>query len=222
MNLKFLSKTFGTIGLIAALSAVIGTVPLQTVQAQIETGVPADIDDEACIASGLHSFHLLQNIDLSPEQLEKIHMNLLEKERANSSLIESYPGEIDPSSLQYVTRPGVEVPPDVREALNSALSVTLTADSAATAIAALNEEFAEYAEFGIGETVRFTDAQKAELRQLSEEFEARNVSFLTPEQLQQYQENLATESRLYAVCGMADLDIDDITGVTTSFEPSFY
>jgi Spy/CpxP family protein refolding chaperone len=225
MNWKLNVKTFGAIGLMASLVALFGTVPLQIAQAQVETGVPAEIDDEACIASGMHSFYILQNIDLSPAQLEKIHMIQYERSGELEVLMSTFPGESDPSNFQYILKPGVEPPAEVIDAMSAALSVTLTKESAPEVIAALNEEFAQYAEFGIGTTVRFTEAQKAEMEQFDAGTEAQSLAVLTPEQQQQYQENLATQSRIYEACGMIrvdDVEAFETTGFSNSFEPSFY
>jgi hypothetical protein len=222
MNLKFLSKTFGTIGLIAALSTVIGTVVQPAVQAQIEDiEVPTDIDEAACVASGFYSFYLLQNIDLSSAQLEELYKIMSAESDALEQLIESYPEEKDFSSLQFIGRPGVERSPEISAAIDAAtLELTLTADTATETLAALNEEFGQYGEFGIGGKIIFTEARKAEMEQLEDSFDAQSVTVLTPEQQRQYQENLATKSRINEVCGI--VEYDPATGTSTSFEPTTF
>jgi hypothetical protein len=224
MKLTFLSKPLGTIALIAALSTVIGTVVQPTVQAQIDIEVPTDIDEEACVASGFYSFYLLQNIDLSTAELEELYRISSEEEDAFERLTDSYPKEKDYGGVQFASRPGVDIPSETMEFIYTALGETeLTPDSAAETVAALNEEFGQYGEFGLGEIFTYTAAQKAELEQLEKDFEAQYIVVLTPEQQQQYQENLATQEKINEACGLVKDNSNRYVGsVGYQFEPTTF
>jgi hypothetical protein len=215
MNRKKLSKAFGVLGLMAALSTAIGVAVQQTVQAQLTVEVPTDVDEEACIAAGFYTFDLVQNIDLSPAQLEELYKVASAEADAFESLIDSFPKEKDFNSLQTVTKPGANISPDVMEAIDAA-SLALSMPGAATAetVAAFNEEFGQYVEMLVGSTVIYTEAQKAEIQRLQDDFEAQSLAVLTPEQQQQYQENLETESRINEVCGIVKQELPT-TGTTT-------
>ncbi|MGB3786887.1 MAG: hypothetical protein WA949_02680, partial [Phormidesmis sp.] len=62
---------------------------------------------------------------------------------------------------------------------------------------------------------------RAEMRQLNTDFDARYISVLTPQQQQQYQENLATESKIDEACGIVTYDNSNYN-FSRSFEPSFF
>jgi hypothetical protein len=222
-NVNFLSKTFATIGLIAALATVISTTPQRDAIAQMDLEVPTDIDREACAAAGFYSFYLTQNIDLSYEQMEALYEIETAQKNAFEQLIDSYPKGIDYSSAQFVKRPGVYLPPDVSQAMDEAtatMGLDLTAESAPEILAALNEAFGQYGEFGLGQTFTLTAAQKEEIEQLEAGFEAQSVDVFTGEQQQQYQENLETESRINEACGIVKFNFVDT--FFTPFEPTTF
>ncbi len=204
MRLTFLSKTAGTIGLIAVLATTVGIAVQKTVQAQTGPSVPAEIDDEACLASGFNTFYLLQDIDFSPAQLEEIYRISSEASDAYDRLMESYPKVEDLSSgPQFDVRPGSGLTSEMYDAMYATLTeISATTDSVTEQIGMLNEQFSQYGEFGLGTTLTLTSAQKAELKETAEAFEAQSIAVMTPEQQQQYQENLETESRINEVCGI--------------------
>jgi hypothetical protein len=223
MKMTFLSKTLGTIGLIAVLTTTANTNVQQTAQAQMNINVPADIDDEACIASGVNSFYLLQNIDLSYEQMEEVFRLTTLKYKTYERLIASYPSVPDVSgSSAFVYRPGAgEMSPDVSTAFDAALvGFRPTADSVKEDVAAINEQFGQYGEFGVYQIVTMTPERRAELKALEDDFSARYISVMTPEQQQQYQENLTTKNRINEVCGMVKYDRSNDV-ISVPFETNF-
>ena len=142
MKPAFLSKTVSTLGLITLLTTAVGTGVQSTAQAQVDISVPADIDDEACLASGFNSFYLLQNIDFSPEQLEKIFELSSLQSDAYEQLIASYPTVDDLSGgYAFVSRPGAEITPEVSRAMNAAAMEVTQGEVMREQIAALNEQF---------------------------------------------------------------------------------
>jgi hypothetical protein len=228
MKQTFLSKTLGTLGLVAVLATVATTSVQQTAQAQMNVNVPADIDDEACMASGKDSFYLLQNVNLSPEQILEIFELTELKFEIYDRLVASYPSVPDLSGgSAFVSRPGAEpMPPDVSAAFDAAtVKFRPTADSLEADIAAINEQFGQYGEFGVYQKVVFTPEIEAEMKALEEDFVARYIAVMTPEQQQQYQDNLATESRINEICGIVKYDrSNDESGVNDiyiPFEPTF-
>lgn len=221
MKPAFLSKTVSTLGLITLLTTAVGTGVQSTAQAQVDISVPADIDDEACLASGFNSFYLLQNIDFSPEQLEKIFELSSLQSDAYEQLIASYPTVDDLSGgYAFVSRPGAEITPEVSRAMNAAAMEVTQGEVMREQIAALNEQFGQYGEFVIGKKVILTPERRAEMRQLRADFDAQHISVMTPQQQQQYQENLATKSRIKEACGIVEVDhtnYDIILTETTTF-----
>ncbi len=204
MKLTFLSKTLGTIGLMAALTATVGTAMQKTVQAQTSPSVISEINDEACIASGFNSFYLLQGIDFSPAQLEEIYRISSESSDAYDRLMESYPKVEDLNSgPQFDIRPGSGMTSEMYDVMYARLTeISAITDSVTEQIDLLNEQFSQYGEFGLGTTLTLTSAQKAEIKETAEAFEAQSIAVMTPEQQQQYQENLETRSRINEVCGI--------------------
>ena len=210
MKPAFFSKTVSTIGLIMVLATVVGTGVQQAAQAQIDIKVPTDIDDEACLASSFNSFYLLQNINLSYEQIEKIFELQTMQSKASEQLIASFPTVDDlGGGYSFITRPGAEITPEVQEAMDAASRKITSGEAVRGQIAALNEQFGQYGEYAIGKNVVFTPERRAEIRQLDADFNARYVSVMTPQQQQQYQENLATESKIDEACGIVKVDHSD-------------
>jgi hypothetical protein len=207
MKPTFLSTTLRAVGVIAAIATVATTVVQQTAEAQMNINVPADIDDEACIASGVNSFYLLQNIDLSSEQAAEIFQITEQQFDAYDRLIESYPAVDDLSgNYSYMSKPGVEIPPDVSAAIDEATRGVTSGEAVIEQIAALNEQFGQYVEFTIGEKITITPAQTSEINALEEESAARSLAVMTSEQQQQYQENLVTEKKINEACGIVRYD----------------
>ena len=217
MRQTFSSKIFRTISSVVLLTTLIGPNIQQTAQAQMDISVPADIDDEACIASGVNSFYLLRNIDLSYEQIEQIFALTTLKLDAYNKLIASYPAEDDLSGgYSFVVRPGAYLMPGFdkgyEEAMDAATKTITSGEAMIGQIAALNEQYGQYGEFSAGKKIILTPEQKAEIKQLDEDFDARYVAVMTNEQQQQYQENLATEKRINEACGIVKYEVtqDDI------------
>jgi hypothetical protein len=223
MNLTFLAKSAGTIGLIALMATTASTAIQKTAQAQSNRpSVPAEIDDEACLASGFDSFYLLQGLSFSPAQLEEIYRISSEANDADERLIESYPKVEDLiSGPQFDARPGAEITSETYDDMYAALSeISEKTDSVTEQIDMLNEQFSQYGEFGIGTMLILTPEQKAELKRTREDFNAQYIAVMTPEQ-QQYQENLETESRINEVCGIVK-DPVVIDSISFGFEsPNF-
>jgi hypothetical protein len=204
MKLTLLSKTLGTLGLIAVLATMVSTAIPKNAQAQSNVEVPAEIDDEACLAAGMNSFYVLQEIDFSPAQLEEIYRISSEKDNAYEQLTESYPRAEDlASGPQFDARSDTEMTSEMYTAMDAArTTISATTDSVTEQIAALNEQFGQYGEYGIGQIVNLTSEQKAEIKRTAEDFEAQYITVMTPEQQQQYRENLETESRINDACGI--------------------
>lgn len=222
MKPTFLAKSIRTIGLIAAIATVaaIGIQPIA--QAETEIIVPAEIDDEACIAAGFNTYYRLQNIDLSYEQIEQIFALQTLQSAASEQLINSFPTEDDlGGSYAFVNRPGTATPPEVSAAMDAATSKLTSGEALIGQITALNEQFGQYGEFGLWKNVLLTPERRAEMKQLEVDFDARYFSILTPQQQQQYQENLATESEINEVCGIFT-DDRSTDNYSRSFEPSFF
>lgn len=59
------------------------------------------------------------------------------------------------------------------------------------------------------------------MSQLEEDFDAQYLSVLTPQQQQQYQENLATKSKINEACGIVTSDRSN-EEISRSFEPTFF
>lgn len=224
MKFTLLSKTISTIGIIAALSTVVATGIQPTAQAQTNVNVPADLDDEACLASGLNSFYLLQNIDLSVDQLEELHKIQTLQAEASEQQMASFPNEDDlGGGYAFVSRPGVETPPEVQAAMDAASMKITSGEAVREQIATLNEEFGQYGEYGVGKRVLLTPELRAEIRQLDADFDARYVSVMTPQQQQQYQENLVTRSKINEACGIVTVEFDRSSyEFNLGFEPTLF
>ncbi len=221
MKLTFFSKVIRTIGLMGAIATLAATGIQPIAQAQ-EINVPADIDDDACIAAGFNTFYRLQNIDLSYEQIEQIFELQRQQAVASEALINSYPTEDDlGGSYAFISRPGATITPEVSAAMDAAALKLTSGEALIGEIAALNEQFGQYGEFGLGKNVLLTPERRAEMRQLNTDFDARYISVLTPQQQQQYQENLATESKIDEACGIVTYDNSNYN-FSRSFEPSFF
>lgn len=200
-------KMAGVVGAITVLAIAVGTGMQPKAQAQADVEVPADIDDEACIAAGFHSFYMLQNIEFSPDQLEK----MFELERlasdASEALMASFPTEVElDGGYSFVNKPGAEITPEVQAAMDAAAAAMPTGEARKAAVAALNEEFAQYGEFSLFEEVLLTPERREEMRQLNKDFDAQYISVLTPEQQEQYQKNLETQSKIDEACGIVRVD----------------
>ena len=223
MKLTLLSRTIGTMGLIAAIATIVAPGIQQPAQAQLEDiNVPADIDDKACIASGFNSFYQLQNIELSYDQIKEIFALQRLQADTTEQLINSYPAEDDlGGSYAFYTKPGAIITPEISAAMD-ATSLKFTSGKALREqIAAANEQFGQYGEFGIWQNVILTPERRAEMSQLKADFDTRYLSVLTPQQQQQYQENLATKSKINEVCGIVKYDSSS-NGISRSFEPTFF
>jgi hypothetical protein len=145
------------------------------------------------------------------------------KYKTYERLIASYPSVPDVSGgSAFVYRPGAgEMPPDVSTAFDAALvGFSPTADSVEEDVAAINEQFGQYGEFGVYQIVTMTPEQRAELKALEDDFAARYISVMTPEQQQQYQENLATKNKINEVCGMVKVDRSNEV-ISVPFETNF-
>ncbi len=220
MKLSSLSKAIRTIGLIGAIATIATTAIQPIVQAQ-EIIVPADIDDDACIAAGFNTYYRLQNIELSYEQIEQIFALQTLQSDASEQLINSFPTEEDLSgSYGFYTRPGATITPEISVAMDATSSKFTSGEALKEQIAAANEQFGQYGEFGVWQNVLLTPERRAEMRQLNADFDARYFSVLTPQQQQQYQENLATESKIDEACGIVTYDNTNYE-FSRSFEPNF-
>lgn len=225
MKPTFLSKAFGTFGLIAAITIAASTGIQRTAQAQpADINVPTDIDDEACLASGLNDFYVLQNIDFSVDQLEQVYNIQSEYAKAAEQQLASFPNEDDlGGGYAFVTRPGVEIPPDIQAEMDAASMKVTSGEAVRGQIAALNEQFGQYGEYGTGKKVILTPERRAEIRQLDADYKARYVTVLTPQQQQQYQENLATLGRINEACGIVVVESDRSSfEFNLGFEPTLF
>lgn len=110
MKLTLLSKTVSTIGLVAVLAAMVGTSAQQVAQAQAPTEIGTGINEEACMASGVNSFFVLQGVNFSAEQLEEVDKISAEAEEIYNRLYAAAERVDNPNApVEFVVRPGVKI-----------------------------------------------------------------------------------------------------------------
>lgn len=118
---------------------------------------------------------------------------------------------LDPTavlSFSYSANPD-SVPQDVQTAIQAALNENPTVDQKE----ALDREFAQYGEFSGSYIVYVSPEQDAQIAQITEDFYAQVQSIMTPEQLPQYRENLASRLRINKVCdGWTSVSVDQGLG----------
>ncbi len=91
-------------------------------------------------------------------------------------------------------------PEQLPESTNSAIQAALNENPTSNQLEALNQKFGQYGEFSGAYINYLTPEQKVQLAQITENFQAQMQSVMTPEQIPQYQENLAAGRRISAAC----------------------
>ncbi len=194
MKLTFLSKTAGTIGLIAVLSAMVGTSVQKTVQAQTEDQAVTEQSEQYCNQSFPQDqpYFYTEGIDFSDEQMEAFNRITTAAEEKDATIRESAQETIDPTApVYFVPMENLKVPPEVSEAVDR-IQPTATPDQ----VEALNEQFGQYGEFGASPTLITTLEQDRQIEENDQESIAQVLAILTPEQQATFRENLALQEQI--------------------------
>ena len=124
------------------------------------------------------------------ERINKVYERSVRADDTTAILSFSYATNVDISDLDTV------VPPEVQAAIQAALNKNPTSEQKE----ALNQEFGQYGEF-IGSTITYVTPDQVEgLDQISQDFYAQVQEIMTPEQLPQYQKNLAARLEINKAC----------------------
>lgn len=226
MKLTLLSKAISTLGLIAALSAVVGPGIQQAAQAQVSTeaqtqvepnaepttvtgsetdfpGYPPEFYDE----NGNFFFYEFIGIDFTPEQ-EAAYNQAKERSAERAALMEGkiasepLPG----GGMSFGPRENVTLPVALeQEILNASSEYDRMGTSNAEKQAGLTKRYGQYIEFSSPVRLRFTPEQVLEKIMTDREFEDAMLSVLTPEQQLIYIRNLGVK---YGIAG-SDTDLSD-------------
>ncbi len=217
MKLSSLSKIVRTIGLVAVLSATVGSSISQTVQAQTE---PVTLEErvnqwraddiarwetcdgvyqqEAEIFEGNYFFDPFRKLNLTEEQNNAYLTFNAQSDAETLEVLDSSLSVVDPTAALSFS---YSVDPDqLPESINSAIQAALNENPTSNQLEALNQEFGQYGEFSGAYINYLRPDQKAQLAQITENFQAQMQSVMTPEQVIQYQENLASGRRISAAC----------------------
>jgi hypothetical protein len=197
MKLSFLSKSISAFGLLAVLSASFGASIQQTAKAQSVTEADSQAQSDAeygpitlCTmeAMGGDSFSEFQGIEFSPEQEKAYRQAVTEYGDKDSRLADRLHSEPDFDGtfnwLVYEEADSDRVQAAIDATYNDEIPNSLQID-------ALQEQYGQYAQIDISSTYFFTQEQLDESYQNAREYEAAILAFLTPEQQQVYQGNLA-------------------------------
>lgn len=204
MKMTFFSKTI-SIGLIAVLSIAVGTSMRQTASAQVQGEVQSEFGKEttceATLPNGQDFFYDLQGIELSAEQFEafdSISINIGEK---IGTIIDGAQGVVDSgSTISFVPREGSNLTNEQMKSIYAAYeSFPPTSDK----IESLTEEFGQYGEFRATQRVVLTPEGEMTLEELEQDYNNGLLSVMTPDQQQQYRENMEVRSRINA-CSVND------------------
>lgn len=225
MKLTLISKTISTLGLIAALSTIVGTGVQQVTQAQTQSETQTQVEPSAEPTAsdydtdysgyppefygedGSFFFYEFIGIEFTPEQ-EKAYSQAKEKLAKRAALME---GEIasEPlpdAGLSYGPREGVTVPDAVWEEIFAASSeYDRMGASDADKKAGLTAKYGQYIEFSESVRLRFTPEQILEKIMTDREFEDAMLSVFTPKQQRIYIRNLGIK---YRITG-SDTDLSD-------------
>lgn len=221
MKRSLLSKTIGILGLVATLSAVIGTNIQQAAQAQIQNkaqldsivvdpekqsrfcaGDYSDIPEQFKPGDGTVFVYDFMGIDFSPEQ-EVAHEKFTAELNAKADAItQRAPVQQDLANGSISFTAPDTVPDEVTaqmDAVRLALSADLTLTSQQRA-KILNERFGQYGEFAIQKETVFTPDQVLENKEMDRKYQAQMLSIFTPDQQKIYLENLKVKN-LIGSCG---------------------
>jgi hypothetical protein len=220
MKFTFPSKSIYTLGLMAAFSVAIGSAIQQAVQAQTEPRTLEEVvmqwraediarwencdvvyQQEAELFEGNYFFDQFRKLNLTEEQKNASLTFNAQQEAETLEVLNSAVSVADPmAALSFMYTANIEeVPQDIQTAIQEAL------DNPDPDQEALNQKFGEYGEFQGGYIPYFTPEQKAQMEQISKDFEANMESVMTPEQVLQYRENLVAGDRIAEACNSEHL-----------------
>lgn len=224
MKLTLLSKTIGTLGLIAALSAVVGTGVQQAAQAQAETDPLSQLDSvaqaerQARYCAGDRSFSVVpeqyqvgdgtifaydfMGIEFSPEQDTAYEKITAEATVAAAAIMERTATQQDLVNGPVSFASYGDVPSDVQAKID-AVYLPSNADRTIPSqqrADTLNEQFGQYGEFTVQVENVFTPEQIIENEQMDRDIQAATLAILEPKQQQVYLENLSMKSLMGGSC----------------------
>jgi hypothetical protein len=201
MKLTFLSKTLGTIGLIAVLSTIVGTSVQKTAEAQTEaqTEEQAVVDQPEKFCNQTfpqdHPYFYTEGVDFSAEQMEAFNVITAAFDEKAAIIRNSAQEVIDPDApVYFVPLEGLNL---TLEEMTELMEVTGTVALSATPdqVDALNEQFGQYGEFGASPTLVTTPEQDRQIEANDQESIVQILAILTPEQQAKFRENLALQAQ---------------------------
>lgn len=217
MKNNFPLKTVRTLGLMAVLSVTVGSGIQQTVQAQTESVTLEErvmqwraddiaqwetcdrvYQEEAEIYEGNYFFDVYRGLNLTDEQNNAYLTFNAQSDAETLEVLDNSLSVVDPTAALAF---GYSVDPEqIPEGINSAIQAALNKNPTSNQLEALNQEFGQYGEFSGAYINYLTPEQKAQLAQITENFQAQMQSVMTPEQIPQYRENLAAGLRIGEAC----------------------
>jgi hypothetical protein len=223
MKMTHFSKTISTIGLMAALSVVVGSSIPKTAQAQSRSSIETqfqskaeEIDEQACLAAypqdqvfedGSAFFDDGQGIEFSADQLATLERTGAVIEQRLQSIEDSAERIVGSNAVLSIAyyKEGLELTDEILQAVDLAILEADDATSTTSEQAAMlnqNVESSQYAEFSATESLVYTPEQEARRIQVLRDRNANFLAILTPEQQQQYQKNIEIRKRLNEACGI--------------------
>ncbi len=176
MNLTLLSRTVGTISLIAALSTLVGTSVQQPAQSQTQNRV-STLDDGNCVPLPQGTFYQeFGGITFSSEQKIVYHSSMAELGKTMKSIIDAATLTDDPDrsvDLWFNDGIGQQKTAEISAMLDALMRDQVPGD---TIVELINEKYGEYATAEISQYMTFTPEQIAAGQQAGLDFEADMMS----------------------------------------------
>ena len=219
MRFTSFSQTIRIIGLTTIITAVAGVFVQHTAQAQFASWGNAYMPCSEAYFSDLDFTYSLQG---SLEFLERLKQHgqfeayeqalrpvLAEMDAINAS-VEIFAVELD-APIGYVANTvdvtPVEIPPEIERSIQEDMSYPYSREK----VRMLNEKYGQYATFGQQITLVYSSAQTLRMHELIRERNAIAVSYLTPEEKQEYRSWSSSREHCAVNTGFADMGIGTIT-----------
>ena len=196
MKLTSLSKSVRSIGLMALLSVVVGSLVQQSVQAQNQAQLKAPVTCNLQLKNGF--FYEFQDIKFTPKQeatYRKISATMKQKADAQVKNVRTEPRP--DASVDVVFKEGItdKIALEISEASTAMGSRNLPPKEQ---MRLLTEKYGQYATFFQTPTLRFTPQQIAAKEKMNRDFEAQMMSIFTPQQRKVYRANLVIKRQIEA------------------------
>jgi hypothetical protein len=209
MKLTSVSKSIRTIGLITILSAIQGTIVIQTAQAQaIPAGKPGSVCSDAYFANPDYMYTLPPGEQQQKQQaaVDKFSADPVRAKRMNRIWAKSktFSVALD-APVGYVAKKvngkPVAIPKKIAKDIYwAAFNANGDPKSTRRRVAELNQKYANYATFGQQINLIFSPEQIKENTKMTREFSAYLASVMTPEQKQAERDMVRTGAKQMGMC----------------------